>query len=118
MKQTIKLTLVLNFLLGLSMAANAQTPAATDQHPELKYRRSSLHLILLESEDFPRKEVVMKAYHEAPFPDKYNNHSISTISVDPSSYVLTDAEKVTAGTKKSGMGNLGASMLSGVTAGI
>jgi hypothetical protein len=47
--------------------------------PELKYRRSSLHLILLESEDFPRKETVMKAYHEAPFPDKYNNHSISDV---------------------------------------
>jgi hypothetical protein len=118
MKQTTKLTIILNLFLGLSMAANAQTPAAADQHPELKYRRSSLHLILLESEDFPRKEVVMKAYHEAPFPDKYNNHSISTISVDPSTYVLTDAEKATAGTKKSGMGNFGASMLSGVTAGI
>jgi hypothetical protein len=120
MKQTTKLTIILNLFLGLSTAANAQSTAAAaiDQHPELKYRRSSLHLILLESEDFPRKEVVMKAYHEAPFPDKYNNHGISTISVDPSTYVLTDAEKATAGTKKSGMGNFGASMLSGVTAGI
>jgi hypothetical protein len=47
MKQTTKLTIVLNLFLGLSMAANAQSPAAADQHPELKYRRSSLHLILL-----------------------------------------------------------------------
>lgn len=120
MKQTIKLSLVLSLFLGLSTVANAQSTAAAaiDQHPELKYRRSSLHLILLESEDFPRKEVVMKAYHEAPFPDKYNNHGIATISVDPASYVLTDAEKATAGTKKSGLGNFGASMLSGATAGI
>jgi hypothetical protein len=120
MKQTIKLTLLLNLFLGLSTVANAQSTAAAaiDQHPELKYRRSSLHLILLESEDFPRKEVVMKAYHEAPFPDKYNNHGIATISVDPATYVLTDAEKATAGTKKSGMANFGASMLSGATAGI
>ncbi|MBB5394947.1 hypothetical protein [Mucilaginibacter sp. AK015] len=116
MKQTNKLTIVLNLFLGLSFGANAQAPA--DKQAELKYRRSSLHLILLESEDFPRKEVVMKAYHEAPFPDKYNNHAIDVNSVDPTPYALTDAEKITAGTKKTGMAAFGANMLAGATAGI
>jgi hypothetical protein len=118
MKQTNKLTIALSLFLGLSFGAYAQAPATADQHPELKYRRSSLHLILLESEDFPRKETVIKAYHEAPFPDKYNNHSIDVSAVNASPYALTDAEKVTAGTKKTGMANFGANMLSGATAGI
>ncbi len=118
MKPTIKLALVLNLFLGLNLAANAQTPAAATQSTELKYRRSSLHLILLESEDFPRKDVVIKAYHEAPFPDKYNNHEIAVKGVNPTSYLLTDAEKVTAGTKKTGMSAFGANLLSGATAGI
>jgi hypothetical protein len=118
MKPTNKLALVLILFLGLSFAGNAQTPAAAGQTTELKYRRSSLHLILLESEDFPRKDVVVKAYHEAPFPDKYNNHAIPVTGVDPSAYALTEAEKVSSGTKKTGMAAFGASMLSGATAGI
>ncbi|RYU91466.1 hypothetical protein EWM62_05875 [Mucilaginibacter terrigena] len=118
MKQTHKLTIALNLFLGLSFAANAQTSAPATQSTELKYRRSSLHLILLESEDFPRKDVVIKAYHEAPFPDKYNNHAIPVTGVDPSGYALSESEKVTAGTRKTGMAAFGANMLSTATAGI
>ncbi|MES2266894.1 MAG: hypothetical protein V4520_09045 [Bacteroidota bacterium] len=118
MKPTIKLALVFNLFLMLSLAANAQGPAAVTPSTELKYRRSSLHLILLESEDFPRKDVVIKAYHEAPFPDKYNNHEIDLKGINPTPYLLTDAEKVASGTKKTGMAAFGANMLSGATAGI
>ncbi|WP_271405801.1 hypothetical protein [Tenacibaculum soleae] len=47
---------------------------------DINYRRSSLHTMLIESEDFPRKDVVLKSYNEAPFPEKYNNHTIETKS--------------------------------------
>lgn len=41
-----------------------------------KYRRSSLHMVLVESGSYPDKELVVKAYQSFPFPDKYNNHSM------------------------------------------
>jgi hypothetical protein len=68
MKQTNKLTIALSLFLGLSFGAYAQAPATADQHPELKYRRSSLHLILLESEDFPRKETGYKGIPRGTIP--------------------------------------------------
>ena len=114
----MKKNLTLIVLLGLSLGLTNTLQAQEEAPKELKYRRSSLHLILLESEDFPRKETVIKAYHESPFPEKYNNHSIALGSINPASYVLTEEEKVAAGTKRSGLGNMGASMLSGATAGI
>jgi hypothetical protein len=56
---------------------------------DVKYRRSSLHTILIESENFPRKESVIKAYNTAPFPEKYDNHSIGEKSFDPKKYGAT-----------------------------
>lgn len=53
---------------------------------DIKYRRSSLHTILLESENFPQKEKVIEAYYKAPFPDKYDNHAIGEKSFDPRKY--------------------------------
>ncbi len=53
---------------------------------EAKYRRSSLHTILLESENFPRKETVIESYNNAPFPDKYDNHTIGEKSFDPRTF--------------------------------
>ncbi len=66
----------------------AQTPGV-----EVKYRRSSLHTMLVESDKFPYKETVIKAFYDAPFPDKYNNHVIGEKSFDPANYPLTPQEK-------------------------
>jgi hypothetical protein len=57
---------------------------------ETKYRRSSLHTILIESENFPKKENVINAYNNAPFPDKYDNHTIGEKSLDLSKLMSTD----------------------------
>lgn len=46
---------------------------------DFKYRRSSLHKVLIQSESFPKKDVVMNAWESCPFPDKYNNHSVSSV---------------------------------------
>lgn len=53
---------------------------------DVKYRRSSLHTILMESENFPRKEKVIETYYNAPFPDKYDDHTIGEKSFDPRKY--------------------------------
>ncbi len=53
---------------------------------ETKYRRSSLHTILIESSDFPKKDQVINAYYGAPFPNKYDNHNIGEKSFNPAKY--------------------------------
>ena len=50
---------------------------------ETKYRRSSLHTILMESSSFPKSDQVISAYYNAPFPDKYDNHNIGAKSFNP-----------------------------------
>lgn len=53
---------------------------------DVKYRRSSLHVILMESEQFPFKDTVIRAYYKAPFPEKYNNHTVGEKSFDPKQF--------------------------------
>jgi hypothetical protein len=53
---------------------------------ETKYRRSSLHTILIESSNFPKKDQVINAYYGAEFPDKYDNHNIGAKSFNPAKY--------------------------------
>ena len=57
------------------------------------YRRSSLHLVLVETESFPKKEIVMNAWNNYPFPDKYNDHSVSIKNMDPDKYVIERPKK-------------------------
>lgn len=97
----------------------AQKKGKKGEVKEVKYRRSSLHTILIESDDFPRKETVLKAYSEAPFPDKYNNHDIGEKSFDPKKYPVTDADREAAGQKKeTKVGALAKGVASTATAGI
>jgi hypothetical protein len=60
---------------------------------DVKYRRSSLHTMIVETEKFPNKDVVVGSFNKAPFPDKYNNHEVGVKSFDPNKYKLTQAEK-------------------------
>ena len=53
---------------------------AQEKAKDITYRRSSLHTMLIESDDFPRKDVVLKSYKDAPFPEKYNKHTIDAKS--------------------------------------
>lgn len=64
---------------------------------ESKYRRSSLSMILIESDDFPNKEAVMDSWDNYPFPDKYNAHNIPIRSFGINSIELTDEELQEAG---------------------
>ncbi|MEY2693148.1 MAG: hypothetical protein RIT03_1539 [Bacteroidota bacterium] len=62
---------------------------------ETKYRRSSLHTILIESSNFPKKDQVINAYYGAPFPDKYDNHNIGAKSFSPAKYTTDTVESKT-----------------------
>lgn len=70
---------------------------------DVKYRRSSLHTMLMESGAYPMKDTVEATFWEAPFPDKYNNHTVGKKSFDPSKYGGTlSFEEPEFGKKKSG----------------
>jgi hypothetical protein len=73
--------------IALLAVALVQFASLNAQTEALKYRRSSLHLVLLESDKFPNKETVIKSYTEHPFPDKYNKHSVGKESI---AYKLTE----------------------------
>jgi hypothetical protein len=73
----------------LVVASSNGFAQSNNEVKDVKYRRSSLHTILIESENFPRKESVIKAYNAAPFPEKYDNHSIGEKSFDPKKYGAT-----------------------------
>jgi hypothetical protein len=62
---------------------------------ETKYRRSSLHTILMESSSFPKSDQVISAYYNAPFPDKYDNHNIGAKSFAPAKYSTDTVESKT-----------------------
>jgi len=85
---------------------------------ETNYRRSSLHTILIESDKFPKKEAVISAYYNAPFPEKYNDHNIGVKSFDPAKYAITDEDRLAVGVKNSVAGTIFRGLASEVTAGI
>jgi hypothetical protein len=101
----MKRTIIAFSLLTFSISSFAQTQ---DKPVDVKYRRSSLHTMAIESENFPQKEVVLKAFNNAPFPDKYNEHTIGEKSFNPVNYTLTAEEKATI-YKPSKIGKLAAS---------
>jgi len=82
-------------LLASLFAANLSVVAQSNKDmKEVKYRRSSLHTILMESATFPKKDLVLKAYNTADFPDKYDNHNIGDKSFDLKKYTTdTDESK-------------------------
>jgi hypothetical protein len=89
-KVKMKKTIIAFSLLTFGISSFAQTQ---DKPVDVKYRRSSLHTMVVESEKFPQKDVVLKAFNNAPFPDKYNDHQIAQKSFNPANYTLTAEEK-------------------------
>jgi hypothetical protein len=81
MKKLIFITLSAVFCSSVLLAQENQKDMK-----ETKYRRSSLHTILIESSGFPKKDQVINAYYGAPFPDKYDNHNIGAKSFNPAKY--------------------------------
>lgn len=88
MKKQIFSSILFTMFLACSLFAQDQN---------IEYRRSSLSMILLESESFPNQEDVLKSWNNYPFPDKYNQHDINTKSVSLNSIELTDEDLMNAG---------------------
>lgn len=105
-------------LLAAIMLSNLSFAQLDKDLSDVKYRRSSLHTILIESQTFPQKEIVINAYNNAEFPNKYNDHNIGGKSINPANYLITDEDRTEAGTKKSLFGKFGASAMSDLTSGI
>jgi hypothetical protein len=63
----------------------------------VKYRRSSLHTMIIEDANLPKKALLLKSFNEAPFPDKYNDHTTGAKSFDLAKYyvapVVAEGEK-------------------------
>lgn len=103
----------------MSLVTSVATFAQSDKDlKDIKYRRSSLHTILIESDAFPRKDKVINAYNNAPFPDKYDNHNIAEKSIDPNKYALSKEEREASGQKQSKLGSIGKGLMSEATGGI
>ena len=85
-------------LITLSAVLCSSVLLAQDSQKEMKetkYRRSSLHTILIESSGFPKKDQVINAYYGAPFPDKYDNHNIGAKSFNPAKYTTDTVDSKT-----------------------
>jgi len=58
---------------------------------DVKYRRSSLHLMMIEDAKLPEKGIIINTFNNYPFPDKYNDHKIKTITIP--NFLNDDAEE-------------------------
>lgn len=82
----LKLLVLFSAILAFVTPNVAQEKTAEEQ---TAYRRSSLHTILLDYGNFFKKDLVIKSYNLAPFPDKYNDHRLAETSFDPTPFMLT-----------------------------
>lgn len=70
-----------------------------NESAEFKYKRSSLVTMLIDNESFPKRDTVIKAYNNAPFPEKYNDHDIGIKTLTFNDYSVTDEERIAFGLK-------------------
>ncbi len=85
---------------------------------EIKPRPSTLQKILLESDNFPKKDLVIKSYNSLPFPDQYINFDMKDKSFNPKKYVITDADRAAAGKSTGKMASLGKAALATASGGM
>lgn len=86
-----------NLLLIIVVINSLAISAQQTEKSQTKYRRSSLNMILLESESFPMKDVVLGSWANYPFPSKYNNHNLDARSISLESMNLSDQELMANG---------------------
>lgn len=59
----------------------------TDKNTEIvKYRRGSLHTMIIEDDNLPKKDLILTTFKEAEFPEKYNNHTVGAKSFNIKNY--------------------------------
>ncbi len=90
-----------NLFLFVALAVTASA-VAQDKKAEVKYRRSSLHSIIIDDAKLPNAKVIKDVFTKQPLPDKYNDHSLASRSFAPDKYALTAEEKAALGAKTDG----------------
>ena len=87
----------------LVVAILASTTIFAHTVDEVKYRRSSLHVMMMEDNDLnPQyKQIIVDAFLNSPFPDKYDNHNIGIPSYDILSIPVAEDEEVEGVEEKS-----------------
>lgn len=88
--------IIFTILAVVCLSITSQTKAQESKQ-DFKYRRSSLSMILIESESFPNKGEVMSSWNNYPFPDKYNNHDIDLKSFNINAVQLSEKDLLNAG---------------------
>lgn len=78
-----KISAIIILQIGLVFSGFGQRKVKVE---DFKYRRSSLQVMMMESAAYPKKDTVEDAFKTAPFPDKYNNHTVSDRSFNPKDY--------------------------------
>ena len=96
--------LIFTVLTVACLVGTTQT-FAQESSKDFKYRRSSLSMILIESESFPNKDAVMSSWNNYPFPDKYNKHEIDLKSFNINAIVLSEQDLLDAGFLKDTLKN-------------
>lgn len=81
-------------LMGSLVVCAQENPKA------VKYRRSSLHMIMLDDAGLVNSKIIKDAYNKAPIPDKFNDHTLTQRAFDPSTITVTEEERNAAGVKK------------------
>lgn len=84
--------LLIFFIVGYFTSGFAQ-----EEQKELTYRRSSLTLVIADSEELPSRRQIMNSWNSFSFPDKYNKHDIGINSINVDMIALSDKELLDAG---------------------
>ncbi|MBK8367240.1 MAG: hypothetical protein IPL10_07425 [Bacteroidetes bacterium] len=110
--KSIKIPFLGLMLLG-SIALEAQVAPA-----QVKYRRSSLHMIMLDDKGLVNADLIKKTFKGMPIPEKFNDHSLKDRSFDPAAIVITDADRKETAKKESKAGSISKGIASSATGGL
>ncbi|MBK8366648.1 MAG: hypothetical protein IPL10_04285 [Bacteroidetes bacterium] len=97
----------------------AQTTAVVPADAKaVKYRRSSLYMVMLDDKGLVNAEVIKSTFMSMPIPEKFNDHTLPIRSFDPSTLMLTEEEKKSAEKKGGKFGSFTKSLANGATGGL
>ncbi len=115
----IKQLVTILLLLCNMVVTLAQTTAVVPADAKaVKYRRSSLYMVMLDDKGLVNAEVIKSTFMSMPIPEKFNNHTLSVRSFDPSTLMLTEEEKKSAEKKGGKFGSFTKSLANGATGGL
>lgn len=110
--KSIKIPFLGLMMLG-TIALDAQVAPA-----QVKYRRSSLHMIMLDDKGLVNADLIKKTFKGMPIPEKFNDHSLKDRSFDPAAIVITDADRTAPAKKQGKAGGMAKGLASSATGGL